>query len=293
MIPANLVSPSLALTAALPIDAPSTVLQRARGTAEIGFAVRDRATRAHRVYQEGQAKLRLPRVYGADATTAVVINTAGGLTGGDVFRLGAAWDADSRATLTTQAAERIYRAGVHDGAAEVLTSLTVGDGATAEWLPQETILFDRARLIRRLEVDLAATADLLITDSLVFGRTAMGESISDCRLADHWRIRRAGKLVHAESLALDGDATAILAGPATGGGAVALATVIHLAPHVERRIDEARALIESAATEAAVSAWDGKLVARFLHWDARLLRADLVRFLEAWRGRSLPRPWSC
>jgi urease accessory protein len=293
MMPANLVSSSLPLTAALPIDAPSPTLQRARGTAEASFIVRDGLTRIGRLYQEGQAKLRLPRVYGADATTAVVINTAGGLTGGDVFRLSAEWEVESRATLTTQAAERIYRAGVHDAAAEVQTHLTVAKGAVAEWLPQETILFDRARLIRRLEVDLAKDADLLITDSLVFGRTAMGESISDCRLADHWRIRRAGKLVHAESLALDGDAAAILAGPATGGGAVALATVIHLAPHVERRIDEARALIEAAATEAAVSAWDGKLVARFLHRDARLLRADLVRFLEAWRGRGLPRPWSC
>lgn len=268
-------------------------LQRARATAAIGFAVRAGATRTARLLQDGQAKIRLPRVYGAEATTAVVINTAGGLTGGDIFRLAGDWAEGTHATLTTQAAERLYRAGTTDRPAFVETRLGVAAGAVAEWLPQETIIFDRSRLDRRLEIDMAADADLLVADSLVFGRSAMGETVTDVGLADHWRVRRAGKLIHAESVRLDGDAAAHLAGPATGGGALAMATVLHLAPHVERRIDDARALVEAAAAEAAVSAWDGKLVVRFLHHDARVLRADLVRFLEAWRGRALPRPWSC
>jgi urease accessory protein len=292
----------LAAAAGTPDAGPDRpVLQRAEGRAEIVFAHRDGATRALRQFQSGQMKLRLPRVHPPEAVTAVVLNTAGGLTGGDHLALAADWTAGARATLTGQAAERVYRST--GAVARVDTRLAVAAGAVAEWLPQETILFDRARLARRLDIDLDADADLLVADALVFGRTAMGERVEDCRLVDHWRIRRAGRLVHAESFRIDGDAVAVLAGPATGAttalatgattGAVAVATVLHLAPRVERRIDEARALLEAAGAEAAASAWDGKLVVRFLHDDARVLRADLVRFLEAWRGRSLPRPWSC
>ena len=270
----------------------ATRLERARGTAEVAFAVRDGATRARRLYQEGQAKIRMPRTHEA-APTAVFLNTAGGIAGGDALAFSATWDDGASATVTSQAAERVYRA---TGAAEtgrIDNRIVVGAGASAEWLPQETILFDGARLDRRLSVDMAADARLLMVETVFLGRSAMGERVETCFLADRFEIRRAGRLVYADVFRLEGDAAAILAGPATGGGAIAASTVLLIAPDAESRLDACREIVESFGTEAGVSAWGGLLAVRLVSASARSLRAELVTLLEALRGRPLPRPWFC
>lgn len=269
--------------------------QRARGRAEVAFALRDGCSRLARLYQEGQAKIRLPKVHGDDRTTAVLINTAGGVTGGDLIRYAADWAGGTSATVTSQAAERIYRS---DGSAgRIVSQLTVGAGADAEWLPQETILFEGSRLDRRLEVDLAGDARLLMVETVVLGRSAMGETVRNAGLSDHWRVRRDGRLVFAESVRLTGDTVGVMAGGATGGGAVAYATVLYAGDDAAGRLDRTRALIETSASagavEAGASAFDGFLVLRFLSRSAQALRRDLVTLLESFRGRPLPRVWSC
>jgi urease accessory protein len=276
---------------------PTQMLQRARGVAEVSFKCGGGATRIDRLFQDGQAKIRLPRTYAPEPLTAVLINTAGGLTGGDILTSSATWNAGTTACVTSQAAERVYRS---DGAdARIETRLTVGEGASAEWLPQETILFNRARLSRRMEIDIAGDAELLLVESLVLGRTAMGESVTEGFISDQWRIRRDGRLIHAESFRLDGNAAATMTGPACGDGALAFATIIAIAPHVERRIDDARDLVSAfeadgaRSGEAGLSAWDGRLMLRMIDRDAARLRAGLVHFLQNWRAVPLPRSWSC
>lgn len=271
--------------------APAPALQRAEGRAEVRFSDLAGRTRLARLYQEGQAKIRLPRPHGDPRPVAVLINTAGGVTGGDRLAYGAAWGPGAAATVTSQAAERIYRSSGATG--RVATRLEIGAGADAEWLPQETILFDRSRLERRLDIDLAPDARLLMAETIVFGRTAMGETVHSCFFADHWRLRRGGRLVFAESLRIDGDPKAILAGPATGGGALAVSTVLLAAPDATEALDRTRALLEDAGSEAGASAFDGLLVVRLVSPDAQRLRADVVRLLEGMRGRPLPRVWSC
>lgn len=266
-------------------------LQRAYGRAEVGFSVRDGRTVLKRLYQEGQAKIRLPKVHGTDEPFAVFINTAGGVTGGDRLVLAADWAPAAKATVTGQAAERIYKSSAGPGTIDI--RLTVGAGADAAWLPQETILFNGSRLNRRTDVQMSGDGRLLMVEMLVFGRTAMGETVRDCALADHWRIRRDGRLVFADSVRLRGDASAILARPAIGANAVAVATLLLAAPDAERHLDRLRATLDNAASEAGASAFDGILVARLLSPSARVLRADLVRILESFRGRALPRPWYC
>ncbi len=118
-------------------------------------------------------------------------------------------------------------------------TLSAEPGATLRWLPQETILFDRARLHRGIEVDLSEGASLLLAEAVIFGRTAMGESVRSGELIDRWRIRRDGRLVFAETLRLGGDIGALLARPAAGNGAVALATVL-LAPGDEALVETVR-----------------------------------------------------
>ena len=196
-------------------DAPTPIeLQRARGRAEVAVSRRDGGVRLDRLFQQGCAKALLPRP-GGPAPEVVLINTAGGVTGGDRIDWRLAAGAGAALVATTQAAERVYRSA--GGAARIATRLTLGAGARLDWLPQETILFDGARLDRRLEVEMAADARLLALETLVLGRAAMGETVATGAVSDQWRIRRGGRLVHAEALRLDGDLAAATAGAATLG----------------------------------------------------------------------------
>ncbi len=280
-----------------PIDAAPR-MQRAFGRAEVTFRRRGGVTVLDRLYQEGQAKIRLPRTHGR-APEAVFLNTAGGVTGGDHLISAVDWGAGAEATVTSQAAERIYKSSGETGVVE--TRLTVGTDATAEWLPQETILFDRAKLTRRISVDIAASAELLMVETTVFGRSAMGESVRQCQFADHWRIRRGGRLVYADTFriasneASDGysDAEAVLSGSATGQGATAIATIFLVSPAAETRLSPLREILETVSSEAGASSWNRLLVARLMSSSARDLRGDLVHVLQEFRGRELPRPWYC
>jgi urease accessory protein len=276
----------------MPLDPAPTELQRARGRAEIAVSLRRGAIRLDRLYQEGCAKAILPRTHGP-VPEVVLINTAGGVTGGDRIDWRLAVGPGAALVATTQAAERVYRST--GGPAQVTTRLELGAGARLDWLPQETILFEAGRLERRLEVEMAEDASLTALEALVLGRAAMGETVATGGFSDQWRIRRAGRLVHAEALRASGDLAAATAGAATLGGARALATLVHLAPGAEARLDEVRRRLADTGTgavTAAASAKPGLLVVRFLAPGAQALRAALIRFLMGFRAAALPRVWS-
>ena len=260
-------------------------LQRARGAVDLSLD----GTGLQRMYQSGSAKVILPKVQSA-VPEAVLINTAGGMTAGDRFSYGLSVSCDAGLTATTQAAERVYRGT--EGAARLEVTLTVGAGAKLHWLPQETILFDHARMERRLTARMAAGAELLIVEPVVFGRTAMGERLTSGHFTDMWRVYQDEKLIHAEATRLDGDLTDMRQRRATAGGALAMATVLYVAPDAEARLEQARSLLsDSAGVTAAASAWGGKMVLRFLAGDAAAMRRDLMRFLTLFRNTDLPRVW--
>ncbi|MGF1660409.1 MAG: urease accessory protein UreD [Rubrimonas sp.] len=267
-------------------------LQRARGRVDVAFALRDGASRLRNLAQEGSAKALAPRVAGP-VPLAVLVNTAGGATGGDLFRWRAEVGAGAALTVSTQAAERIYRSTGAD--AQVETRLALAPGARLDWLPQETILFEGSRLSRRIDVEMAGDARLTAVEALVFGRSAMGERLTQGALSDQWRIRRDGRLIHAEALRI-ADFGHALAARALAGGALASATLLHVAPDAADRLDEARALARDARrgeiVEAAASLKPGVLIARFLSADARALRRALTGFLTAFRGEAPPRVWA-
>lgn len=277
----------------LPPRAPpgAPALERARGVARVTIRTDREITRLGNVYQAGAAKVRFPRSATGAPLEAVLINTAGGLTGGDYLSYSITIDAGARGIATTQAAERIYRRSA--GVAHIETRLTVAAGASLDWLPQETILFDRSALTRTLQADVDPSASLLAVEAIVLGRTAMGETAKSIGLSDAWRIRRGGELVFADGLRIDGDAVAVMASGATGSGAAALATVVLVAPQAEGKVDAAREALGSTTGEAGVSAWNGMLVARLIAPAGQALRAGVIRLIEALRGRPMPRVWSC
>lgn len=283
-------------------DAPRARLQRAAGVVSARIKRRDGRNGAvsalDHLHQSGSGKARLPKTYGAGiggAPEIVLLNTSGGLTGGDRMDVSIEAAAGAETVVSTQAAERVYRALPAEAPAEVSNRLTLGPGARLDWLPQETILFDGGRLSRRLEIAMAEDARLLAVEAVVVGRAAMGETVREGLLSDHWRLRRGGRLVFADALRLTAPIDQALARAACAGGALASATLLYAAPDAEARREAARAQVAEieAATGAAagVSAWDGMLSARFLAGSGAQLRRALFQFLEGFRGAPLPRVW--
>ena len=225
-------------------------------------------------------KILLPR----GGSEAVIVNTSGGITGGDRLQVAIDAGAAEALTVTTQAAERIYRSA--GGFGQVLNDLTIEAGARIDWLPQETILFDGAALERRLTVRMAGDATLLALESLVFGRAAHGETIRRLHLRDHWRIWRDGRLTHAEAVRMDDMATS----PATLEGARAIATLVFAARGAETARDAARALIPDGV-EAAVTALPGMVLARLMAPSAQALRTAIIPLIRHFRAGPPPRVW--
>ncbi|WP_370576930.1 urease accessory protein UreD [Shinella sp. PSBB067] len=262
--------------------------QRARGEGRLATKASAAGTRLDVFYQEGCAKIRLPRTF--DGTMeAVLINTAGGLTGGDRidWRLDAA--AGTHLTATTQACERIYKASAATAAVE--TRIAVGAAARVDWLPQETILFDRSSLTRRLEVDLAGNAAFLAVEAVLLGRKAMGEEVTAGFFRDRWRIRRAGRLIHAEEARLEGEVARLAGERAVLAGARAFATVLFCGAAADAQLEPLRRLLDGA--QGGVSQWQGKLVARLVADDGLALRKILVPVISHLRnGAGVPKVWS-
>ncbi|WP_246237311.1 urease accessory protein UreD [Halovulum dunhuangense] len=265
------------------------VQQRARGAVRVGFFLDRGATRLCDLYQQGSAKAMLPRVYGTEPV-AVLINTAGGLTGGDRFRYEATLGAGARATLATQTAERAYRAA--SDTARVDVALRVGPGARLDWLPQETILFEGSALSRRLDLDLEGDATALVLESVVLGRAAMGEMPAALNFRDDWRIRRDGRLIHAEALRLAPPLPSLRDSPAALGDARAMATAVYLGADAADRLESVRAWPATPGVRMGASAWDGRLVLRWLAPTAQPLRVALIDFLTRFRDTPPPRVWT-
>jgi urease accessory protein len=265
---------------------------RARGEARAAFARIGAKSAPARVYEAGGLRLRFPHSVGP--CEAVLVNTGGGMAGGDRATIELTLEAGADVLATTQSAEKIYRS--EGEAAEVAARLTLAAGARLAWTPQETILFDHSRLERRLEADLAADASLLLMESIVFGRLAMGEERIIASLKDRWRIRRDGRLVFADELRLD-DAAETLSRPAVGCDARAIASFLFMAPEAPARLDALRTVFDEivaadgAIVEAGASALDGFIVGRALSQDPARLRALVLAGMMALTGRPAPRVW--
>lgn len=260
---------------------------RAHGRVCLTVAAMPGATRRTRTHEDGSLRVRFPNVC-AGAPEAVLINTAGGIAGGDCFAVDLTLDARARLTVTTAAAEKIYRSLGPDACFDV--SATLADNAELTWLPRETILFDRARFARAITIELAPSAKLLVAETTVFGRSAMGETVHEGSVIDRWRVRRDGRLIFAENFRLDGPVTGCLNQAAVTAGGTALGTLL-LVPGDDDAAAAVRTVSGQFRGEAAISAWNGIALARLAARDGAALRHDLVLLLSALGRRALPRIW--
>lgn len=268
---ASLSRPVLAL-------APATS-ERTRGHVRLTVQRIGGRTAAGRLAEGGPLRLRFPKTDRDGALEGVLINTSGGIVGGDVLQVDVVAGPGTTLALTTQAAEKVYRST--GPVAQVAVSLRAEAGARLAWLPQETIVFDRARVARTIDLDLAGDARLVACEAILFGRTAMGERVRSGTLRDRWRLRRAGSLAFADALVLDGEIERTLARPAVAAGANGIATVLYVASDAEQRVDRLRAALAQRGLEAGASVQGDVLVARLLARDGLTLRRGVVAALGA------------
>lgn len=261
---------------------------RATGHIGLSVAAQDGVTRRVDVHEHGSLRVRFPNTTGS-ALEAVIVNTGGGMTGGDRFTVDMSVGEGAHFVAGTAATEKIYRST--GPATEMDVTLTVAQGGRLSWLPQETILFDRARLSRRIDVDIADGGSAILTEAIVFGRAAMGEIMAKGAFIDRWRVRLGGRLVYADTARVDGAIFGQLSRRATANGGIAMATVL-IVPGGNDALEHVRALGDTFTDggEVGISAWNGIAVARLVAKDGAALRHGLIAVLAA-LGTAVPRLW--
>ncbi len=272
-------------------------LQRGDGVAEIVFSSATGTTRLKHLYQKGPCRALFPQPLRGDLTTAVVATTSGGITGGDRLRIDLAACTGAAAVITTQAAEKVYRSLGDNCTVDI--HVRAETGTWLEWLPQETIVYDRGRLWRSTAVDARCGAMIMAGDILVFGRLAHGEVFKYGFLHDSWKVYRNGRLIWTDALRLDGNATPLLDDAAGFAGALCVATFVYVADDAPRHLKVARDLLAGSQVRCGATSVNEVLVVRFLSSEPQILRFTFGEFWAGFRQRvrglppRLPRVWHC
>lgn len=268
--------------------ASQTIRQRAFGQAFVRLGLRGSVTRLADLRQEGSARSMLPRS-APDCPEVVFLNTSGGLTSGDRIGFSLALGDGAKVQATTQTAERAYLA--LEGPAQLTVTMTAGAGADLVWAPQETILFEGSDLERRTEIDLGEGTSCLLSEMVVLGRRAMGESPRTARLADRRGVTVRGRPLWVEQLRLDEGALALANGAAVLHGGAAFATLAFCGQGREAAVDAVRAVPVPESVTAAVSGWNGRCLMRAVAAEPWPLKVYLGAVLARLTGRPLPRVW--
>lgn len=264
---------------------------KSHGRLDIDLIERGGGTHLAREHQSGCLRSRLLNKRSCEPLTIATINTAGGLTSGDSLRQSYRWRNGAVARITTPAAEKIYRSS--NGPTRIETNLRIDAQASAEFLPQETIVFNGAEFDRSLMIDLEQGSSLLFCDAVVYGRHAREEEFGDGSFTDTIRVRRNGRLVLFDRTKV-GEPSRWRAGSSTLGRAQASGAVLFAAPECGERLVSAQSATEQARGLAGASLVRGLIHIRLLAFGDEDLRHDLALMLKACQPNLvLPRNWSC
>jgi urease accessory protein len=274
-----------------------TDLQRSDGIGRIVLGSSGRHTRIIDVFQKSPVRIMLPRVPGGEIEEAVLINTGGGVAGGDRLEYDVAALQNASIAVSTQAAEKLYRA--LDEPARIKTKLRVTEAAKLAWLPQETIIFNAARICRNTEVEVSSGSELLAQEWVVLGRAAYGEEMTGGHIAESWRVKRDGRLIWADSFRVTDEMFEHLHRKALLSQCKAIGTLIYFGPHLDKRLEFLRAIVASLGCYCAVTAVNGLIIIRFAAKVSSDLRLALRSFLQQFSREfgsgpfRVPKMWSC
>lgn len=286
------------ITQAAPAKIPcDRDLQRAEGFVRLVLSGSENGTRIVDVFQQSPIRIMFPRTRSAGIEEAVLVNTAGGIAGGDRLESVVTALAGASVSVTSQAAERVYRA--LNEPAHIATKLKACAAAKLAWLPQETIVFNGGRLKRKTEIELSSGAELLALEWLVLGRTAHGEEVVGGEIADGWRVKKDGRLIWADGFRATDDVFARLQSRALLANFKAIGTLIYFGPDLDTRLQLMRELAPSLQCQCQATIVAGLLIMRFAAESSAELRNGLRAVLEQ-VGRALgsgtfrtPKMWSC
>lgn len=235
---------------------------------------------------------------------AIVLHPPSGIAGGDHLAISAEIDAGAHAQMTTPGAGKWYRSAGAEAAQSI--DFRVGEGATLEWLPQETIVFDGARARMETRVSLAADSNYIGWDILCLGRAASGERFAQGKFELFYRVDRAtqevplggsNQPIWIERGGFSGN-HAMLSSPAGWAGASVSGTLLAAFPHTPELLAACRAMAPADGASHALTALPGLLIARYLGDSseaARLWFAALwavIRPLCCGRPAITPRIWN-
>lgn len=277
--------------AASPSEAAGAALQRIRvdGGVKLAFAAGHEGSFCARIAEaDGHRARVLP---GRGRSEVVLLNTGGGIAGGDRVKFEITLAPGSDAVVTTVAAERIYRTAGEPSRIEV--GMTLEPASRLAWLPQETILYSGAQVCRRIDIAMAASATLTLLDIVVLGRRGSGEVMEAGALDDRWIVRRAGRIVHMEAVRMGGAIEHLMQRAAVGGSAHVLGTMLHVSANAADHLEAVRsALPADDNVEIAASAWDGRLVVRGLARNGESLRRSFATIAGVLTHGTMPRVWA-
>jgi urease accessory protein len=272
-------------------------LQRANGAGRAVLRGSEEGNRIVDLFQSSPIRIMFPRGRASAIEEAVFVNTCGGIAGGDRLEYGVTALADASIAVTSQAAEKVYRA--LNEPARIATKLKACEAAKLAWLPQETILFNRARLSRETEIELVSGAELLALESLVLGRAAHGEEVIGGHINDSWRVRRDGRLIWADSFRAQDETFPHLRRKALLSNCKAIGTIIHFGPDLDRRLEFVRDIASSLDCHCAATSVGGLIVVRVGAEMAFDLKLALCSFLQQFNAEfgpgpfAVPKMWSC
>lgn len=272
-------------------------LERANGAGRIVFTSFENATRIAEVYQKFPLGILFPNIGDGRVKEAVIINSSGGVAGGDRFEIEVIALEGASVAVTTQTAEKIYRA--LDRAARVTTKMRACESAKLAWLPQETIVFNKARILRQTELDLCSGAEVIALEWLVLGRAASGEEVDSGYISDTWRIRMNGRLIWADGFRVTDEAFAHLHRKALLSNWKAVGTLIYFGPNLDARLSSLREIAASLNCQCAATVIGSIIIVRVAAAVSSDLRRGLRCLLDQF-GRELgqgpfgvPKMWSC
>ena len=272
-------------------------LQRAEGAGRIVLSGSENGTRIMDIFQRAPIRIMFPRVNGGAVEEAVLINTAGGIAGGDRLQCVVTALPDASIAVTSQAAEKVYRALTEP--ARIATRLKACEAAKLAWLPQETIVFDRGRLDRETEIDLSSGAELLALEWLVLGRAAHGEEMIGGYITDTWRVRKDDRLIWADSFHVADETFPHLHRKALLSNCRAVATLIYYGPRFDARQELVRDIAPSLDCHCAATSVGELVVVRVAAEESSDLRRALRSLLQQFGGElgtgpfRVPKMWSC
>ncbi|MFC7292916.1 urease accessory protein UreD [Hirschia litorea] len=271
-------------------------MQRSHSSGRLVVAALKGRSHLKRLFETDALKLRFPKNNITYALEGILVNTAGGLAGGDSLSLNIHVEKGADLTITSQACERVYKSLEEEAVVDL--RLRADADSNLIWAPQETIIYNNARLTRTIDVTLSPSSTFLAIEAIIWGRELMGEQVRNGALRDSWRIKVGDQLVHAENTRLEGDIHMQMQNGVVAKGGRATATLLMVGANCEKHLHACRSICASAnGVVGGASHWHvgpyAKLLIRLVGDTSYDLRKCVVQLVMQLSSNGIPpRVWS-